>query len=951
MSASTSIIPGSSQANDSAGQIEKNDMSTGSDTALNRKGKGRQINLDTATRNVEPASPVSPVSPVKSSLPNLATGPISPVSPVERVEPKNFAGLQPEQAIGTANPEQATPASSAQSDTDGHSQPISIVKPNLVNPNEYDSICQLPKGEKSVWASRFQRAHLAQKRQEEEWEKLSTQIGQPIDGEDLKSHHTSYLKSIKPFNDTIAKINHEIYEENKKMQRDESSGTLVPIPLRGPCLQRLRVATLQLKSNSPDNEWDEKSSQEHWELVCDKLTFYQKEELAPIWSLCTALMLHRNAIMADSDDFFTQDFNDEIVHILKKENKKVMNLFNSKLFQGSPAQQLRQEYTNFAELKLPKFDEPPQAVFNVSKKFNVEIEDGSESDDGDYQDQEMDGMQPESTPDPPIEVQALREALGGWDGPLSRWLGARLGNRPAEAGFEELISQTDKNILEICTIQGVSHDFSLQTLLPKILHEFSTLVSDPIIENIATRINPVSDDDWVRCQRRIAGTRELISALRAPPNFADAMFFPNLLTRDVNEAQDTESYNDAENKALTQTLAMEYFNSIGGLNGILKKFLDGGSDSNQRSALRKLDENAKFFGKKCSDSYGIKPEQNSFILKEEDIKEYENMRRSVDRAREAVLINPQDERLVATLEDLYKDIRGNEPEPLASAVIGNDLKFSQDLQKLKAAGKSTVFKPLVVNDGTLSNQKSNSRFITPIAWKSPPGTIIENGIEKKIVGFRPVGNGEQLLLEWRNEGATRDAFELVASSVYKGKRKEYNGGKMEVGTKSELKSYSLRDCGFGGVAQVRRRDTTTEFIRAPPAYIFICHKGVEKWFTKSDIVSIFGGQIEEAIRDYNKEARQTLLTGNDGWKNSRHIGWKNSVPLITDSRLSIANDDDYVIPHNGRRLLRNNVVSENNSPATEEEEKDEEEEQREELRLFEEFKRFRKAAMGRAGRA
>ncbi|TEY36404.1 hypothetical protein BOTCAL_0551g00040 [Botryotinia calthae] len=487
MSASTSIIPGSSQANDSAGQIEKNDMSTGSDTALNRKGKGRQINLDTATRNVEPASPVSPgkhdthmpksLLPTESSLPNLATGPISPVSPVERVEPKNFAGLQPEQAIGTANPEQATPASSAQSDTDGHSQPISIVKPNLVNPN-------------------------------------------------------------------------------------------------------------------------------------------------------------------------------------------------------------------------------------------------------------------------------------------------KLGNRPAEAGFEELISQTDKNILEICTIQGVSYDFSLQTLLPKILHEFSTFVSDPIIENIATRVNPVSNDNWVRCQQRIAGTRELISTLRAPPNFADTMFFPNLLTRDVNEAQDTESYNDAENKALTQTLEMEYFNSIGGLNGILKKFLDGGSDSNQRSALRKLDENAKFFGEKCSDSYGIKPEQNSFILKEEDIKEYENMRRSVDRAREAVLKNPHDERL-----------------------------------KLKAAGKSTVFKPLVVNDGILSNQKSNSRFIMSIVWKSFFGTIIDNGIEKKIVGFRSVGNGEQLLLEWCNEGAMRDAFELVASSVYKGKRKEYNGGKMEVGTKSELKSYSLRDCGFGGVAQ------------------------------------------------------------------------------------------------------------------------------------------------------
>ncbi|KAF7910001.1 uncharacterized protein EAF01_003719 [Botrytis porri] len=345
------------------------------------------------------------------------------------------------------------------------------------------------------------------------------------------------------------------------------------------------------------------------------------------------------------------------------------------------------------------------------------------------------------------------------------------------------------------------------------------------------------------------------------------------------------------------------------------------------AAKRKLETLADEFQSQCNNN-GFDAKQD--IIDDNKLVALTTLSNDIEKAKEVYLKDLKDVDF-KHLQSLWNEAEAE--KELADIVRGDYKEFLVKLDKRKKE-PSPRFTSLVGEDSPprVNDNNLNSRFVTPTAWKSPPGIIIDNGIEKKIVGFRSVGNGEQLLLEWRNHGAERNAFELVASSVYKGKRKEYSGGKMAVGTKYELENYSLRDCGFGGVAQVRRRDTTTSYIRAPPTYIFISHKGDEKWFTKSDMIAKFGDQIKDAIEDYNKEAHQTQVTGNRGWKNSRHNGWKDSSPLNDNSKNSTW--DDYVISHSRGHGAKENIISNDSSPVMDEQE------------MYEKFKQFLKTGTG-----
>ncbi|KAF7870327.1 hypothetical protein EAF04_004073 [Stromatinia cepivora] len=199
---------------------------------------------------------------------------------------------------------------------------------------------------------------------------------------------------------------------------------------------------------------------------------------------------------------------------------------------------------------------------------------------------------------------------------------------------------------------------------------------------------------------------------------------------------------------------------------------------------------------------------------------------------------------------------------LAQIIVGGE-GFREELAAKRAQAAQT-------GPGTNNCETLGSRFITPECWKSPYGAIIDNGITKKIVGSRPIGRGAQMLLQWVNEGASLPSFELVASSVYKGKLKEYHGGDMKMGTKEELeKNYSLSNCTLGGVAQVRRIDTTKDISRAPTTYISISHQGVDKWFSRSNLIAVFGEQITKAEADYLNKAGSKRVTKTPGCKSTR----------------------------------------------------------------------------------
>jgi hypothetical protein len=253
-------------------------------------------------------------------------------------------------------------------------------------------------------------------------------------------------------------------------------------------------------------------------------------------------------------------------------------------------------------------------------------------------------------------------------------------------------------------------------------------------------------------------------------------------------------------------------------------------------------------------------ERKEDTISEQILDQIDKQTTDVDELRLELLENPSDESIQESLNKKEEDMRNLIPKSamLAQIIVGGD-EFRKELAAKRAQAGS----------GTNNGVTPGSRFITPEGWNSPRGAIIDNGVTKTIVGSRKYGWGSQMLLSWVNEGASLPSFELVASSIYKGKLKEYNGGEMQMGKKDDLDKYFLSDCTLGGVAQVRRTNTTKDFSKAPATYISIRHQGVEKWFTRSDLISKFGEQICKAEADYLNKAGSKRVTKTPGYTATR----------------------------------------------------------------------------------
>ncbi|KAJ8067026.1 hypothetical protein OCU04_004406 [Sclerotinia nivalis] len=876
---------------------------------------------------------------------------------------------------------------------------IALAKPNLLNDADFESISQLPNDEvRNYWAEFYRRAHMAQWRQQKAWIKFTESIGTKIDASELERLHEEYINETKKDTDEMINLNNNIKKQNKEKKRDELYGQLVAAPFRGPQLEILEKRPPKNEENTgdkvdeSDNEsddesddesgsWDEDASKEHFQLVSAKLTSSQRDMIAPLWSLAAALMLHRNDLL-QNPEYFNRERNTNIMQILKKMNGKVKKMFKSKHFRGTTKETWAQ-YENFGKIHIPKATFPAQRVYNVSREEPT-IGNQNAEDDEDETEQESDFMS-EDEPElvsgmldaPPADVQALRANLGGWDGPLTKYFRGQL-KKPVRDLYQKLIQPTDSAVAALYTGAAVEdtkgqrqNPYEFAYSIKKHLHiltvachllwrnpAFKSLnkgkSSDPPKQNTITLIRLLMNDI----------ENSLLEA-QLPGNFMDAMIPPTI--KDLLEDKDSDdqdeksalptrsavasnqnvddsdvSMKDApgletdddmemikrnERMQQYQKARTTYYTAIVDGDYLLRYINDPDA---QIEAKRKIDTLTEEFRRSCTRK-GFEADDED-ILDDVRLEGFIDTKERIKSAQEAYLNSLKNDDL-KLLDDLYKETADLDQE-LAVVVIGDPAEFEA---KVKARKERIRFKPIKAKDYRPNNGSgsASSRFVTPTAWRSPPGVIIDNGIEKTIVGFRPVGSGEQLLLEWRNEGAERNAFELVASSVYKHKRKEYTGNKMEIGRKSELENYDLRDCGFGGVAQVRRRDTTTSYIRAPATYIFISHKGKETWFTKSDMIAVFGDQIKDAIEDYNEEAHQTQVTGNNAWKNSRHNGWKDSIPLSADFNIQ-DDDNDFVTSQKRRPTIRKSVV---NSMTAEE------------RKEYEEFKKWKENARTRAGRA
>jgi hypothetical protein len=748
---------------------------------------------------------------------------------------------------------------------------IAFLKPILRNDDHYELVTQLPGPAARFFASQYRNAHKCQSDLQNTWRAFSANFGGNASGDKLKDLHTTYWKKAQPYAKVLADINESIQKKNKELGREEHLGEVVTLPFRGPSLQKLKLAS---ESGEVDENWDEESSEKHWDIICNVLNESQKEPITASWSLAAALILHHNKLLEEPETY-DGDMQTGIESSLEKVDNEVQELFkNATAFEGE-AHELWKKYKNLARIAIP--EDSPQKVFNCSlepigdeeKETDADFEAGSDSEaDSDGEDKPR---RPDPTPDPPQEVQRLREKLGGWGGPLSMYLQSKIMAQPPQDRYAELLSQADKDIgkldpsaMEVDSDEDAYTkttyfvDYGIRSKLPFMVDCSKKLWENPVFGKLMNKELKATRSEQKEFENLITMIKGLLAEKKWPSNFVDAIVPPeNMLVQkrmqQIRRKQLPEigSQGSSQPEKYEQILE-KYHNQV---KEPLKLFA-----KSEITIKEAWDEIAKFnelYKKECQTFHIDKKED---IISQRTLEIIDDKTQELEELRAEVLEDPSNESMLENLDKMEEGMRNVIPKSamLAQIIVGGE-GFREELAEKRTQTSSS----------TNNSETLGSRFITPEGWKSPPGAIIDNGVTKKIVGSRSFGFGAQILLQWVNEGASLPSFELVASSVYKGKLKEYHGGPMKMGTKAEVEEYRLSDCTFGGVAQVRRTDTTKEYGKAPATYISISHKGVEKWFTRSNLIAVFGDQICKAEADYLNKAGSKRVTKTPGYKSKR----------------------------------------------------------------------------------
>jgi cell division septum initiation protein DivIVA len=733
---------------------------------------------------------------------------------------------------------------------------VALLEPELLDPDDFTIISELPSKDRGAYASIYRRGHEAQKKQAKAWKRLTESFGEEIDGNELNNRHTRYWDEVNVEIKQLLDLNEEIRQKNKELSQAEQCGLLLVMYLHGPPLQRM--VRNKKKKDKGKETWSESASEDHWESVIAALNADQKLLIAPHWSLATALTLHRNKL-ANNPTYFGTDIDNGIQQILREKDDSVQQLFrtNPKFLRGTTEKDFK-SYVNFAKMQLPDHDTVAQPTYRdptEEEKTEPEPEeDAEESEDG-----------PEPVPtqaeDAPAAVQRLLEKAGGWNGPLTMYMKGIVDANPPKDRYEELLRKIDQDISDLdpngMRIDSNGKEF-VQTeyyhkfaLKPRLKFMVSSArgfwrLAAKVLDNDPS----LTEKERNQYQKAEDIVREYVKTAKWPSNFVDSIIPPkNMLIQGFlkNNTPPPAPTGSLDNSGTYPQVLKQFVDAV---KGPLENFLDHETDLDH--AWEIIAESVEAYrGEFLNIGFNI----DDIGVTKQAIEALDMKSQQLGELRVQLKEDSGDIALANELKKQEDEVREtlNEIPAIAQLVLGDDKIFWEELAKEKTE---------------LGYQaEPGSRFIVPEGWKSPPGTIIHDGIHKQIIQIKSDKRSSYMLLQWTNEGASLPSFELVASGVCKGKMKECTGGEMKMGVKKDLAEYFLYNCTLGGVAQVRRRDPTRIITRAPNTYICISNKGEEKWFTRSDLISVFGDQIIHAEEAYLQGARAKRVTATPGWKN------------------------------------------------------------------------------------